>query len=191
MLVGLTFAAPRPKATTKDPVYFPTTEGTTLVYQFGAAGGGVGEETQVVTKVEDKDGAKLVHVSNGGTKPLMVVRVSKDGLELVEEVAQRYDPAWLMFKMPPKPDDKWDSKSTRPDIGTIESSFAVGKPEQLVVPAGTYTAIPVTVTQTTGFGASFEIKSVYWYVENIGWAKITLNGTTVKELKSVKHGNKK
>jgi hypothetical protein len=187
-LAMLAMAAPRPKDTAKEPVYFPTTEGTTLVYQVGES-----EETHVVTKVGEKGGAKIVHVDQiqpgGGMTPLQVVRVSEEGLSLVEEAGKAYYPEWLMLKMPAKPGDKWESKTARLGIGRIEESCTVGTPDKLTLPAGTFTAIPVTSTQTIGQGNMHQC--IYWYVENIGVAKITMNGTTVRELKSVTVGGKK
>jgi hypothetical protein len=184
----IALAAPRLKDTAKEPVYFPTVEGTTLVYEVGAS-----EQTVVVTKVEKNDGDKIVHVHQvqpgGKMTPLMVMRVGKDGLTMLEEVGQKYDPPWHMLRMPLKADESWDAKTTRAGIGAIAVTRTARSLEELTVPAGTFTAVPVEVVERGG--GAVPNRRCYWYVEGIGWAKITVNGNTIKELKSVNLGEKK
>jgi hypothetical protein len=181
MLAGLGLAAPRPKDTTKDPVYFPTVEGTTLVYKVGDR-----EETEVVSKVEVKEGSKVVHISsveNGVHKPLMVVRVNKDGLYLLEEVGQKYDTPWCILKLPVKAGDTWTTSTRRPDIGNLSSTETLKAVEQLTVPAGKLENAAVVKPTSSSLGRSSAV--TYWFADGVGWARIQVGGQTSKELKSV------
>jgi hypothetical protein len=186
ILAGLSLAAPRPKDTDKEPVYFPTVEGTTLVYRIDNE-----EETHVVTKVEVKDGNKIVHLSYSrpgvASQPLMVVRVSKEGLFLLEETGKKYDPPWCMLKLPLKPGKSWETDTSRPDLGKISSVETMETPEQITIAAGTYSAVKV-VSQSSGAAKG---ETTHWFVEGIGWAKINVGDATHKELKSVTVGRKK
>jgi hypothetical protein len=177
----LASGAPRPKDTAKEPVYFPTVEGTTLVYQVGDR-----EETEVVTKVEVKDGSKEVHISSvqdGVNKPLMVVRVSKDGLYLLEETGQKYDTPWCILKLPVKAGDTWQTTTSRPDVGNLATSDTLKSVEQLTVPAGKFENAAVVVSTTK---VALRPPTVtYWFADGVGWAKIRVGDETTKELKSV------
>jgi hypothetical protein len=181
ILGGIAFAAPRPKDTAKEPVYFPTVEGTTLVYKVGDR-----EETEVVSKVEVKEGDKVVHISSieaGVHKPLMVVRIGKDGLYLLEETGQKYDPPWCILKLPAKAGDKWTTNTTRPDIGNLASSETIKSVEELTVPAGKLEK--TVVVESTSMVAGKTNTVSYWFSDGVGWAKISVAGQATKELKSV------
>jgi hypothetical protein len=187
MFGSLVFGAPRLKEPTKDHPFFVVTEGTTLVYKVDG-----NDDSMVVTKVERKADDQTIHVSRldetGKADPAMVVRVSKDGVYLMEESGQKYDPPWLLLKTPATADEKWESKTSRPDIGRLDSTTVVGKPEEISVPAGTFIAVPVFVNQAKGIGAG---EFTYWFAPDIGWVRIVWNDKVVKELKSVTPAPKK
>src|SRR5262245_12575147 len=82
-------------------LYYPTRVGDRRVYQDGDK-----LTTLVVTKVEDRDGAKVVTVASevdGNFRPGGRVAVSAAGLVLLEQGDGRLDPPLVLLKLPPKP----------------------------------------------------------------------------------------
>lgn len=181
---GCLLAAPRLKD--KEVTFFPTTVGSRWVYQCGDH-----EEVQVVTKVDVLVDGFQVHVADAGAggreTPAMVVLVNSKGLFLLEEMGQRYDPPWCVLKLPAVPGDQWEATTRRPDLGPISHANTTGKPERLKLPAGEFEVIPVAVTELgRGKRAAYE----YSYAPGIGWARIIVGDSTVRELKSFTAGKR-
>ena len=107
--LGINSAAPIPEVAKNPVLYYPTTVGSKWVYESKD-----GEETRVVTRVEEKNGAKVVTVeeSTGGKVRLTTcVAVSEKGL-LTVPTDKYNEPIWLL-QLPLKAGkqwqiDKWD-----------------------------------------------------------------------------------
>lgn len=162
-------AAPVPKhLMPKDPpLPFPTTVGTTWVYV-----GSSGEQTIVISAVEDKDGAKLVtteYVSADGKRsPHMVQYVSEKGLFLVAERGKKYDSSWCILKWPHREGDAWETQLKGPFDG--RGTMTAGPLEKVKVPAGEFTA--GRVEWELSLRNQPPSKSTYWYARGIGLVRL-------------------
>jgi len=159
-LVGApSVAAPVPKDAGRKPVYFPTAVGAKWVYE--TADGLL--ETAVVSAVEKTDGGLIVSRAGAdGTRTVYTkMVVSADGLRQARDGAD--DLGWVL-KTNVKAGDSWDM----PEGGTR----TVYGPEEVKVPAGTFTALRVVWEQN---GATY----TSWYAGGIGEVKRarTLDGT--------------
>jgi hypothetical protein len=186
LAVAVAPAAPRLKDA--EVVYFPTTVGARWVYRLGTQ-----EEVQVVTKVEEKEDGTRVHVgyvgAGGRVSPARVVLVSRKGLFLLEDGGQPCDPPWCLLKLPAVPGDRWEARTTRPDVGWLSAAHRTGKAEEVAVAAGKFTTVPVTVTDAAReHGKAPAGTTVYSYAPGVGWARITVDGKTVRELQSFAPG---
>jgi hypothetical protein len=175
------FAAPVPKHLMKDPpLSFPTAVGTKWVYE-----GDFGEHTQVISKVEDKGGAKIVtteHVlADGKRSPHMVQSISEQGVYLIAERGVAYEEPWLMVKLPHRDGQTWSIKAKR---GTLDfdSTVTAGPFENVRVPAGEFTAARVEVEFWTVVGPRSKV--TYWFAHGVGL--IRMDDST--KLKSFKPG---
>jgi hypothetical protein len=158
-------AAPVPKHLMKAaPVYFPTRVGAKWVYLRGER-----EETHTVTKVEAKEGETVVTVereSDGQMKPYWVVSVRPDGLYLVAETGEPYDPAWQLLKCPVEVGKSWAGKSGRGANLTLEGTLTVDATKKLKVPAGEFEAVQLTWAPKDASSLK------YWYAPNVGVVQI-------------------
>jgi hypothetical protein len=166
-------AAPVPKHLMKaPPVYFPTRVGAKWVYLRSGQ-----EETHAVTKVEAKEGEMVVTVEReqgGKTTPYWVVAVRSDGLFLVAESGEAYDPPWCLLKCPVEVGKSWDGNSEREDYITLVGRRTVAAAEKLKVPAGEFEALRITserVTSETG-DARVRSSTTYWYAPHVGVVQI-------------------
>jgi hypothetical protein len=144
-------AAPVPKGAEQKPLYFPTAVGAKWVYETPD-----GElETAVVSAVEKGDDGALT-VSRAGADGTRVAYtktvVTANGLR--RDDAANGKSGWLL-KTNVKAGDSWDS----PD-----GKRTVYGPEEVKVPAGTFTALRVEWEQ---FGASY----ASWYAPGVGEVK--------------------
>jgi hypothetical protein len=184
ILAGLTFAAPR-KDAGKVPAYYPP-ERTTLVYKVSD-----GELTEVVTKVKETDGGIMVYYDRqtlGAEKSQQVFLSNSDGLFLVEEDGEKYEPRWCALKFGAKPGDSWTVETSRSDIGKVSAKLTLGKTEQVNVAGGMFDTVRVDMAFTA---SGVEAKLSYWYAEGIGVVKIQDGEKIARELKSVTTNPKK
>lgn len=143
--------APVPKDAGKNVVYFPTAVGAKWVYETAA-----GElESAVVSEVDKTDGGLIVSRAGvDGTRTAYTkMIVSADGLQQAREGAD--DLGWVL-KTNVKAGDSWQM----PEGG----KRTVHGPEQVKVPAGTFTALRVVWEQN---GATY----TSWYAPGIGEVK--------------------
>ena len=122
-------------------VYYPTRVGAEWTYKYPEA-----DVSFVVTKVEDKDGRKVVSVGSvgGGGKaaPHTKVEVSDKGLFQLESVVFRvntdggpkpengwmvHDPRLCLLKLPSKAGDKWEIQRNL----HVRVSYTAGDPEEV------------------------------------------------------------
>jgi hypothetical protein len=151
------------------PFAYPTTVGTTWVYDMG----GGREETLTISRVEDKDGAKLVTTervgADGKRSHHMTLSVSAKGVYLVSEGGRAYQTPWCIFKLPHREGDTWQTEGHGGDM-------KAGPVEKVKIPAGEVTAARVEWTLGDGRVAN------YWYAHGIGLVK--MGGAANKGLKS-------
>jgi len=167
-------AAPVPKGAEQKPLYFPTAVGAKWVYETSD-----GElETAVVSAVEKGEDGSLT-VSRAGADGTRVAYtktvVSVHGLRRDDNANAKS--GWLL-KTNVKAGDAWDS----PD-----GKRTVYGPEEVKVPAGTFTALRVEWEQ---FGASY----TSWYAPGVGEVKrvrkLDDTETVVRALKSFRPADK-
>ena len=170
LVASACLAAPVPKLT-EAVLYCPTTEGAKKVYET-RAGGEVVEVTEVVTKVEKKDGVFRVTTKqgvagkDGGTD---FVEVSERGLFRPPAGDHEAPMTATLLKLPAKPGDSWVFEDTRPGQQDSKLTFTVGKEEVVAVPAGTFKAIGVEVRGVTG---GVKHTTTIWYAPHVGVVKM-------------------
>ena len=163
-------AAPVPKhLMPKDPQFnYPTALGTKWVYEVE----GGGEYTQVVTGVEEKNGAKFVTIdwsAPAGRRPDQSVHVvTKDGVYIHAESGQAYDPPLLYFKFPYRAGDSWKSTFARPGL-KVSTQTTAGPVEKIKVPAGEFSAVRVDVEMS--FNGQGKQTRARWLANGIGMVK--------------------
>ncbi|HEY1191208.1 MAG TPA: hypothetical protein VGE74_26470 [Gemmata sp.] len=107
-----------------DGFNFPAVVGTTWVYEEN----GTNEVTLTISKVETKDGAKLVTAErvevNGVRKHYMTWSVSEKGIFLVSELGSTYPVPWCICKLPHKEGDTWKTEGHGGDMtaGPVEKA---------------------------------------------------------------------
>jgi hypothetical protein len=175
LAASVAYAAPAPKS--KDSVYFPTKEGDTRVYEFRAGEKVEAAYTDVVTKVEKKDGALHVTITRErvGTTPFVTtIAVSSEGLFRVAANDEKLEKPIPLLKMPAKVGTKWEA-----DGG---AKYTVTKEEEVEVPAGKFQAIRVELVTGTS-------KTTLWFAPNVGLIKMAGEGSDrVQVLKEFKGG---
>lgn len=174
-------AAPVPKAKPK-PDYYPLTLGAKWEYVRNQDSDNVWAEE--VTKADAQDGATVATVriqpSGNGTAYDTSYKADKDGWYFVTQGGTTYDPPARFISADPKPGDTWELKYQM--SGTeYEATATVGEPEEVTVPAGKYSAVPVTIT----FGKPAQRRAyTNWIVPGVGMVKQVAGGRTTQELKS-------
>ncbi|MBP3956290.1 hypothetical protein J8F10_13450 [Gemmata sp. G18] len=169
-LIGLAPAAPVPKhMMPKGPQFnYPTALGTKWVYVIE----GGGEHTRVITRVEEKNGAKFVTIdwsAPAGRKPDQSVHVvTKDGVYIHAESGQAYDPPLLYFKLPYRAGDSWKSTFARPGL-KVSTQTTAGPVEKIKVPAGEFSAVRVDVEMS--FNGQGKQTRARWLANGIGMVK--------------------
>jgi len=164
------FAAPVPKGLTAADL-FPLQMGNKWEYVDAK---GQPSHVEEVTGIEEKDGAKVITVTrsrNGTAAMKSVYRVDKEGVSRVSVGPLEYSPPLLFVKPTVKEGEKWTAKLS---IGKSDAEYeiTVGKAEEIKVPAGTFTAIPVR-QQNLRNKSSAPLE--YWFAPNVGLVK---SGTT-------------
>ncbi len=170
-------AAPVPKEfKQKRPVYFPLAMGDRREYAPPGDPTGLAEVREI-TAVETKDGAKhfTLTISGGGT---MEFRPEKDGrVTMVGQNGRSFEPH-LVVGPDVKDGDSWEYTD-----GTGRTRI-VGKPEMVTVPAGTFTALPVTIRYNRPGPADI----VSWYADGVGMVRQDTAGQPTLELKAFTPG---
>jgi len=189
-VVSLAPAAPVPKEA-KKAVSFPYTVGTK--WEYIRNGDPKTVWVKEVVECEEKEGVvtfKVNVTTDTGEKRFDLYRL-KDG-ELVITANQNgsFDPPMPVVKAGMKTGDEWQSEVTQNGGGVevnIQFTFTVGKPEEVVTPAGKFTATPITRKE------SEERTSILWYADGVGMIKHTVKGQKepVQELRSFTPGKDK
>ena len=174
-VVSLAPAAQAPTGAKNPEPYFPTGKGARWVYDEQGS-----ERVFAVTAVEEKDGAKLVTVTelperSGGLSGR--VAVSEKGLFQVGTglAGFTYDTPVCLLRLPHKPGDRWGFHiHAQFNLKEYKGIKTVRAAEEVVVPAGRYTAIPV-VTDYAIDGAQ-QAPITMWYARGVGLVKLTFEG---------------
>ena len=141
------------------------------------------ENTSVVTRIEEKEGAFLVDVAEESDKretPSQQIRVSGEGVFRLSIAGTTLQNPECLLKLPHKDGQEWEV-NLGPKFGGYAKLTAVGR-ETVETPAGEFEAIRVERV-----GAN---PGTYWFVEGIGLVKYT-HGESEGVLKSFTPGKKK
>lgn len=186
LLATAAVAAPVPKGLL-DVGLFPHTVGDKWEYLDAK---GQPSHVEEVTAVEERDGAKFVTITrsrNGREALKSVFRVDGDGVARVSVGPLDYSPPMLILKQNQGVNDGWTVKLT---IGkaVTEYELTVGKAEEVTVPGGKFTAIPVRMQNLKNKSAA---PLEYWYASGIGLVQSSSGGKLTTSLKSFTPGRKR
>jgi hypothetical protein len=173
LAASVAYAAPAAKG--PEASWFPTKEGATLVYETRVGGQVRGTYTDVVTKVETKDGALHVTVTHdrpGAPPAAATVAVTAEGVFRVADNGEAREKLLPILKTPPKVGTKWEGSG---------GQYEVTKEEEVEVPAGKFKAVRV---ETTAGG-----RATLWFAPAVGLVKVVSGkGDVVQILKEFKPG---
>jgi hypothetical protein len=164
----------------KEQLYFPTEIGAEWVYDDGGY-------RFTVTKVEEKDGAKIVSIgiyqSNGKTTHFNTVEVSKSGVRELSSSERQITPPTPLLKVPCAKGDEWScpfgfvgENGKRADY-----AFTCGGVEEVKVPAGTFRALRVEKVSTGADGKLIQTITT-WYAPGVGPVRIQYAANGNREL---------
>jgi hypothetical protein len=167
LIVALTvLAAPIPPDAKKPTFYFPVEIGTKWVYVWDDNR----EDIREITKVEEKEGAKIVTVSKieEGKKPtpMQVVSVTEKELILLREFGDELKPPAAWLEVPCKVGDKWNCGSTWHEF-KIGAEAVVRRMVEIEVPAGKFNTIEVRRTYALN-GTCGGYYWTYWFAPGVG-----------------------
>ena len=187
VLMTLTLAAPVPKGIKQANDYYPLRVGDKWEYVRNENADQVWVEE--VSSVETVDGARLGTVRIQPSNPNAVAydtkyKADRIGWSFHSHGEMLYDPPSLFVKADLQAGDSWES--TYRFVNTdYQVTVTVGEPERVSVPAGTFTAIPITTAYTSPAGRR---PFTNWYVSGIGMIKQVANGRITQELKAFTSG---
>ena len=163
-------AAPAPKGRAPE-FYFPTTEGARRVYET-RQGDSTTEHTEVVTRVERKDGAFRVTVGQpveGEVRVTGTLEVSAKGVFRVANAAGELPAPVPLVKPSARPGDTWTWEREGPaGFGPVTTKYTAGPEEEVTVPAGKFRAR--RVEQETELKGRVT-KYTQWYAPGVGLVK--------------------
>jgi len=176
-------AAPVPKGVKAKADYYPLALGTKWEYvRYQNADNVWAEE---VTESVTKDGVTTatVRITPGGANAVphdTSYKADADGWYFLTQASTTYDPPARFVKTDPKPGDTWELKYTLGNAA-YEATATVGQPEKVTVPAGEYTALPITIEfDQPGQRRAY----TNWYIAGVGMVKQVSGGRVTQELKS-------
>jgi hypothetical protein len=164
-------AAPLPDAA-KETLYFPTKVGAKWVVE-GTFGGRIHQFIQTVTKVESKNGTRIVttEIVEGESRQVVlstqVIEVSNGELFVRPPASGQNGCSGKVLKQG-KEGDRWEIDLARSDYPDAKVTRTLGKTEDVTVPAGRYKAVRV---ETEGKTGKFTVNSTTWYAPGVGIVK--------------------
>jgi hypothetical protein len=166
-------AAPGPKGK-DDGLYHPTQVGDRLEYEARSGRAArLTRITEVVTKVEKKDGALLVSVSRDrrvGESAASTFAVSEKGVIQITTAGQDLPVPIPLLKLPAKLGDTWTYEPNTPaGAPQRKTTYTMGKVEEIEVPAGKFKAL--RVESETDLGDGRMARSTLWYASGVGLVK--------------------
>ncbi|MBP3956287.1 hypothetical protein J8F10_13435 [Gemmata sp. G18] len=191
-LIGLAPAAPVPKhLMPEEPLYHPVKKGTRWVY--------TDNDIERVYEIADvkpaKHGGSIVTVeavTNTGRVLEEKLEVSPRGLVRLEHLGAPAASPVRLLRCPVQADKEWPFRTDRavPNGPYIQGTMTATGPEDVTVPAGTFSAIRVELKATLFMGDTpvSDINVTSWYAPNVGTVKYTSTGGFKRELKSFTPG---
>jgi len=163
-----------------EGLYYPTKEGDKLVYEMTSPVGTAMEITELVTKVEKKDGALIVSIERnlGGKSALpSQFSISEKGVSRIATSGRVLPVPIPLLNLTTKPGDTW---TYEPDTGgggpARMTTYRMGKEEDVEVPAGKFKAVRVESEQQLGANV---YKATLWYAPGVGLVKsVSISGDT-------------
>jgi hypothetical protein len=158
----------------EEELYYPTQVGAKWVYQYSDGT----ELTSVITKVEVKDGSKVVSVSRAGKdgvpNHIFTRQVSSKGLFVIKvgDPPKSVNPPMCELRLPCKPGEKWTASPddlNNPYFGVKYERKTHGW-EDVSVPSGTYRAIRVEENRIFSPRVSWQYST--WYAPGVGLVKV-------------------
>jgi hypothetical protein len=165
-------APPNQQAT---PVYAPTKVGARWVYKWSQDKDKNAEVVEVVSAVEENEGARIITVSrvneNGKLIPSVQWLVTDAGLFRTKRFFGRPDkrPTTLL-QLPHSPGQTWTLEDTDPQV-----TMTAQGPERVKVPAGEYEAIRVEQRDER----SPDPQVTRWYAPGVGLVKLEQKGLVI------------
>ena len=172
------FAAPVPKDFKRVASYHPMAVGDRREYA-SPTNPDVVTQVREITAVEEKDGAKFYtqKMTSGQTNVLKTDRTGTVWMaQLNEDV---YSPPYKVVGPDLKEGDRWECNDGTGMVRTV------GKAAKVDTPAGTFTALPITVSYPNQPGMS---EVVVWYAEGVGLVRLDSGGRPSVVLKKYTPG---
>jgi hypothetical protein len=165
LVLSLASAAPAPREADKPALYIPTKVGDKRVL---ALVGSENEWTEVVSKVENKEGMKSITIESFWKfRSTEQYSLTEKGLFLVSFGDFRYSEPWCIVKAPYRAGEKWETDFT--EFGTrSQSTYTNGDVEWVEVPAGKFKALRV---ETEHQGKTPPTTTTIWYTSGVGYVK--------------------
>jgi hypothetical protein len=177
VVLALSPAAGAPKLREKPApdLFFPTTVGTTWVYQDGTA-----ELTEVITKVDHRPDGAVVSVGRiQGWKvvPLRRLLVTRRTLYEVADRKGPYDTPWCIFKVHAAAGDTWLMVDPGPAVVGIDIHCEARPPIELVLPFCQCSAVGVRwVAEIKGANHTWTA-ATYWFAKGMGVVLVETSGS--------------
>jgi hypothetical protein len=159
-------AAPVPKEFKRAAGYHPMAVGDRREY-VSPANPDVVTQVREITAVEEKDGAKFFtqKMTSGQTNVLKTDRTGTVWMAQLNE--QVHEPPYKVVASDLKDGDRWEVNDGTGAVRTV------GKAEKVETPAGTFTALPITISYPNQQGMS---EVVVWYAEGVGLVRLDSGG---------------
>lgn len=168
-------------------LYYPSKVRDKRVYLNGKY-----EQTFVVTAVDEKDGAKIVTVSEvfkTGPQPqqYVTVTVSDKGVYRIGDYAGKYDTPMCVIKLPHVAGETWKANLPgQSPLARYLGAFTTGPVEQVEVPAGKFKAIRIDYD---GPKDGRQFRQTFWFAPDVGMVKTVVGeGRAEVVLKSYERG---
>lgn len=172
-------AAPVPKELKdKRPNYQPMAVGDKREYVH-PANPDVVSQVREITAVEERNEARYYTQKIASSNQTNVMKVDKTGVYMAEQNDEKYDPPYPVARPDMKEGDKWEC---RDELGMVRT---VGKAAKVETPAGTFTAIPITVSYPQLQGSA---DTTVWYADGVGLVRLDTGGRTTLVLKKYTPG---
>jgi hypothetical protein len=174
---SLAAAAPVPKEFLRRTDFSPMAVGDKREY-VSPTSPDVVTQVREITAVEEKGGARYYSQTlTGGT--VTVMKAEKRAVYMVEQSGQKLDPPYRIVFADMKEGDSWKCNDPTGMTRTI------GKLQEVVTPAGTFNAYPVTCSYPDQPGMS---EVVVWYADRVGLVRLDSGGRTSLVLKKYTPG---
>jgi hypothetical protein len=172
-------AAPVPKEFKRQVNYHPMAVGDKREY-VSPANPDVVTQVREITAVEEKGGARFYTQTIATSGQTNVLKTDKTGtVSMASQNGEAFETPYKVVAPDMKEGDTWACNDPTGMTRTV------GKPEKITVPAGTYTAYPITCSYPAEQGQS---DVVVWYADGVGLVRLDSGGRTSLVLKKYTPG---